>query len=263
MWPFKSKEEKQRLEETQAACDQFVVAASSASPEGARRLAEQFTFEGTLDRVSQREARSYADSAFVAYCGHVLADDHLTAEEEEAFGHVSEALGISQEVLQQDFAEVVSRLVVARVNNGRLLPMVSHQLMAKKDETVYLEIGAGLMKEVSIREWQGGSGGFSFRVAKGVRYNVGRTKGRSVVVGTEVQMADVGLLAVSSSRIAFLGERKTMEFPLAKLMDIDVYEDGVRIHSSHRQTAPLFQLQAHTADVFAATVNAAVQTLDE
>jgi hypothetical protein len=45
------------------------------------------------------------------------------------------------------------------------------------DETVYLETFALLMKEVAIREYRGGYGGVSSRIAKGVRYSPGRTRG--------------------------------------------------------------------------------------
>jgi hypothetical protein len=86
------------------------------------------------------------------------------------------------------------------------------------DETVYLETFALLMKEVAIREYRGGYGGVSFRIAKGVRYSTGRTRGRSVVVGTELQEAHRGILAVTSKRAAFLGGKKTMGFPYPKLM---------------------------------------------
>ena len=37
------------------------------------------------------------------------------------------------------------------------------KLITKKDEVVYLETLAALMKEVAIREWRGGSSGVSFR----------------------------------------------------------------------------------------------------
>lgn len=50
-----------------------------------------------------------------------------------------------------------------------------------------------------------------------------------------------------------------MEIPLAKLLNLDMFEEGVRIHASNRQKAPLFQLQSNTADVFGATVNAVMQ----
>ena len=38
------------------------------------------------------------------------------------------------------------------------------------------EVGRGHRTEVSTRQWQGGTSGVSFRIAKGVRYHVGRIK---------------------------------------------------------------------------------------
>jgi hypothetical protein len=50
-----------------------------------------------------------------------------------------------------------------------------------------------------------------------------------------------------------------MEIPLAKLLNLDMFSDGIRFHASNRQRAPLFKLQEHTADVVAATLNAVMQ----
>lgn len=259
MWPFRSKEEKERIVQAQDAFDSFAASAASAAPSAAVTLARQFTAQHGIAVPDSDEVEERRDNAFLTYAETVLADDHLTVEEEEAFGEVAAALGVTQERFQAEFGETLSRLVVARLNNGRLQALVEHELMVKQGESVYLEIAAALMKEVSIREWQGGTSGVSFRIAKGVRYHVGRIKGRSVVVGTELQIDDVGVLAVSSKRIVFMGDKRTMEIPLAKLLNLDMFEDGVRLHASNRQRAPLFRLQEHSADVFAATVNAVTQ----
>ena len=42
-----------------------------------------------------------------------------------------------------------------------------------------------------------------------VRYRVGQTRGHSVVVGTQLQPEDSGILAITSSRAAYLGSHKT------------------------------------------------------
>jgi hypothetical protein len=260
---LKSKEEKERIDLARWSFDTFAAAASAASPHAAVVLAREFNRNEVASGLSERERSQRAAVAFRGYAANVLADDHLTSEEEDAFVEVCEALGITQEQLQNGFGEILSRLMVARLNNGRLQAVAEHKLMTKAGEEVYLEIGAELLKEVSIREWQSGSTGFSFRIVKGVRYHVGQTRGKSVVVGTELKIEDVGLLAISSKRIAFMGEQKTLEIPFAKLMNLDVYADGIRLHASNRQRAPLFRLQANTADVVAATVNAVAQQLDE
>jgi hypothetical protein len=80
------------------------------------------------------------------------------------------------------------------------------------------------MKEVAIREYQGGYSGFSFPVGKtGIRYKVGGSRGHSVQVGTKLDVADTGTLAITNKRAVYLGTRKTVEMPYAKLDNITVY----------------------------------------
>jgi hypothetical protein len=204
---------------------------------------------------------SARDRVFRQYAETVLADDHLTVQEELSFSELGEALGVDTAALNERYRDILLRLVIARANDGRLSEIEAPQLIRKGDEAVYLESAAALMKEVAIREYQGGYGGYSFRIAKGVRYTTGRTRGRSVVVGTELQIADTGILTVSSTRLVYLGSKKSIEFPFAKLLSFEVFNDGIRLHSSNRQTTPLFKLES--GDVVAATLNQAMQRFEE
>ncbi len=212
------------------------------------------------DQLKERWATS-RNNAFRGACEAALADDILSVQEELAFGDLADAMEIDQATLESGFRDLFFRLAVARANDGRLSEIESPHLMTKGEEVVHLETIASLMKEVAIREYQGGYGGVSFRVAKGVRYSTGRTRGRSVVVGTEWQVADRGAFSVSSTRAVFLGNAKSIEFPYSKLMGMDVFSDGIRLRSSNRQTTPLFQLES--GDVVAATLNAAIQRFEE
>jgi hypothetical protein len=49
-----------------------------------------------------------------------------------------------------------------------------------------------------------------------------------------VQADDQGTLSVSSSRAVFIGAKKTMEMPYAKLVNLGVFADGVQFHLSNR-----------------------------
>jgi hypothetical protein len=129
--------------------------------------------------------------------------------------------------------------------------------MPKRGEIIHLETDASLMKEVIDRQYRGGSRGISFPIAPHVRYRTGSFRGRSVVVGSHLEVADAGTLSVSSSRIVFMGAKKTMETPYTRLISFDVYTDGIRIHASNRQNAPLLRLQS--GQLVAAIANGAIQ----
>ena len=156
-------------------------------------------------------------------------------------------------------SDIFVRFVVAKVNDGQLATLESPRLIAKAGEVVHAETSAALMKEVAMRQFQGGSSGVSFRIAKGVRYHVGGFRGQSVVVGTELTVQDTGALSVTSNRVVFLGQQKTMEFLYAKLVGLEVFDDGIRLQVSNRQTVSLIKMHPGMGPVMAATINAAMQ----
>jgi hypothetical protein len=76
-----------------------------------------------------------------------------------------------------------------------------------------------------------------------MRYRVGQTRGHMVTVGTETSMqtADVGQLVVTSGRVVFHVNRKTLEFGFPKLVTLNVYADGVGLGVTNRQTVSVFR----------------------
>lgn len=223
--------------------------------DGKRRLEEV----SAQARFSENERDKFHAETFRVFATEVLVDDMLTDTEEEKLLATAGLLGITQERLQSDFRDVFFRLFVARVNDGRLPTISTERLILKKNEKVHLEMSAQLLKEVAVTEYQGGYSGWSFRIAKGVSYHVGGVRGRRVVVGTEVKEDDRGIIIATSHRAVFLGSKKTLEMPYSKLLSLEVFEDGLRLHLSNRKTVPFFKVE--NAHPIAAVVNAAVQHL--
>ena len=214
-----------------------------------------------LRRLADPRWQKEAHAALLAYSERLLADDVLSHDEETRWESVSDVLGVhTAEMATPEFLPLLARLSIAQINDGRLPeldPGMSH-LMAKRGEIIHLETGATLMKEVVDREFRGGSQGVSIPMGHGVRFRTGGFHGKSVVVGTHLATADTGPIVVSSTRIVFLGGRKTIETPYTKLAGIDAFSDGIRIHASNRQTSPLFTVGID-GQVIAATIQAAAQ----
>jgi len=199
--------------------------------------------------------------AFGAYIREAAGDDILTPDEETHVQELVHAFGIDLGAFLRASPELGRHVMIAEANGGFLPEVSSSRLIQKKGEVVHLEVAATLLKDVTVRESQGGYSGFSFPIGKtGIRYRVGGYKGQSVDVGTRRVPADDGVLVVSSQRAVFLGAKKTMELPFAKLVSLTLFSDAVQFHESNRQAAPVFLVLS--SDVVAAFVHAAVQRLN-
>jgi len=260
MWPFQSKEKKREIAEARQVLTDASTRFASADPTAALALAKSISANESLAALKHDERTALTDKAFNAYAENVLADDILTADEEEHFGTVGTTLGYPPETLQARHPDLLSRLVVAKVNDGRLAEVEEPHVIRKRGEVVHLETGAELLKEVALREFRAGTQGLSFPIAKGVRYRVGGLRGRVVTVGSEMQVQDSGVFSVTSQRVAYLGSSKSSEILFTKLMGLEVFTDGLRLHASNRQNALLFRFtQGVSGHAVAATINAAVQ----
>jgi hypothetical protein len=72
---------------------------------------------------------------------------------------------------------------------------------------------------------QGRSSGYSFRIAKGVNYRVGASKG-TYVSGPDVPTPiDVGTAFVTNQRVVFRGSKATREWAWSKLISLDHDDD--------------------------------------
>lgn len=199
-----------------------------------------------------------------AFAALALGDDIVSAEEDRRLAAYVAALGLSWDDIRRADPDLPIRLLVAEANAGLLPQLSTSQLIPKKGEVVHLEWPAALMKQVTLRQYRGGYQGFSFPIGKtGIRYRVGGARGHSVVVGAQMQVDDAGTLSISSKRAVFIGGKKTVEMPYAKLISLNVFADGIQFHQSNRQTAPLFRVE--NGEAVAAVVNAAAHraALDE
>jgi hypothetical protein len=270
---FRSKEERaadhaarQRAEEAaareRAELQELPQRVATMEPDQVREAASELLARHALEPA---EERSLATRAVRELGEAVLRDPSLDEEQEHRFSQLYLGLGFQAADLESGpFADLHARMIIGTLNAGRLdsLAREPAHMVARRGESVFAELDATLLKEVAVREWEGRTQGVSIRIAKGVRYYTGGSRGTLVQTGTELRNEDAGVLAVSSKRTVFLGQRSTMEFPIAKIISFDVFADGIRLHVSSRERAPLFRLANGYGDVAAATIHAVIRELD-
>lgn len=210
--------------------------------------------------MKPEQARDLSWRSLLAAFERALIDEVVTKDEEARLERLASALGLTEYDVDKAIQQYRAPLFIAQVNDGRLPEFYTTRIMLKKNEVAHLESAAALLKEVQIKEYRGGSHGVSFRIARGVSYRVGASRGRMHVVGTELQTQDEGTLTVTSHRAVFAGTRKTVEISFAKLLGLNVFNDGIQFHVSNRQIPSFFRVES--GPMVAAAVNGATQRLD-
>lgn len=241
--------------------DQFeslAMNAAAGDPEAVSALPSAVADAKALYRGSKFESKAWEIMATAVR--HVIADDILDPEEEEHIHNLGEILGTPVQAMMQHNFPLFEEMVIAGINDHRFPTMSEPPIMLKDGETAYGSFSAALMKEVTLREFQGRSQSVSVPLGHGVRYRVGGMRGHSVVVGTQLVPQDTGILVVTSARSVFVGQKKTLEFRNDKLLGVEQYSNGLRLNVSNRQTASLFTMpEGQSPSIAAALISASAR----
>ena len=131
----------------------------------------------------------------------------------------------------------------------------------KKGEVAYFIMdGVGLVEpRRAPSQWVGGSQGVSFKIAKGVRYRVGQTRGHIVPGEERPTVIDSGIGVVTNQRMVFVGGKRSTEWAYAKLLGFSLEMDGMAIFNvSNRQKASGFAYPPEVDHRVDAVVSAAI-----
>ncbi|UKK55188.1 hypothetical protein [Prevotella sp. E2-28] len=85
-----------------------------------------------------------------------------------------------------------------------------------------------MFQEKVRREYVGRTGGFSFRIIKGVTYRTGGFKGHPVETSFMENMG-VGSLYVTNKHIIFMGQMRSIKVPYSKIIGINPFSDGMEV----------------------------------
>ena len=106
---------------------------------------------------------------------------------------------------------------------------VDSPLLLKSAEQAFLSVPATLARMVTRTHYIGGSSGSSFPIGHtGIRYRVGAFRGQPIHQESLTKL-DEGTLVLTNQRVAYVGRTKSTSILLAKLMHVEVYNDGLSI----------------------------------
>ena len=182
------------------------------------KAAENFMKDGILTDKEEGLIRSFA-SAFS------LPIDNLPAKYKDT-----------------DLAKIGQMTVLKNFSKG-IMPSTFVQLpvlLGKNESLLWTYNNVTFYQEKIEKEFVRNSGGFSFKVMKGVYYHTGRSKGHPVEHKYMEKVA-VGDLYVTNQNLIFYSTEKGVKLPYKKLVGITPYSDGIEVLKDGNSKRMVFQ----------------------
>ncbi len=101
-------------------------------------------------------------------------------------------------------------------------------ILAKGEDALWCYNNVTMYQEKVRREYVGRTGGFSFRIVKGVTYRTGGFKGHPVETSYMENMG-LGSLYITNKNIIFMGQTRSIKVPYTKIIGINPYSDGMEV----------------------------------
>lgn len=229
-----------------------------ATSDGSLDDAEYAAIAGALTDAGLTEAETYTvrhDALCALAAGHTGRENKaIEPTKAEWLGKVAAWLRVPMPTA------VEAAMRRGRWINGDLAPSDPPAgMLLKRGETPYVVVPASLYEERVVRtRFKGGSRGVSVRIAKGVSYRVGASRGTAVSEREAVAVSG-GELVMTNQRIVFLGDRKGFEIPYAKLTHLQAFADGAQFSDAQGRVRQVRWLGLPDADDVAAAMTGALR----
>lgn len=160
----------------------------------------------------------------------------LTDNEERLITSYANSVGISLNCLPsqyatEDLAKIGQAIVLKDLSQGKLpqQPLTVPVMLGKGERALWVYDNVTLYQEKIQREYKGHSGGFSYRICKGVTYRSNQFKGRPVE-RSFMDRIGTGSLVVTNKNLIFHCATSSVKIPYNKLIGVTPYSDGLEVH---------------------------------
>ncbi|HZE07893.1 MAG TPA: hypothetical protein VE110_03960, partial [Gemmatimonadaceae bacterium] len=185
------------------------------------------TFGLTLEELRQLRIAAY-EAAFRA----ASSDRAITDSEATELAKIQDFLQLKEADIGQTKKDFARYRLIAEIQAGNLPVVQVPTIILQKNEIAHWREPSSLIEERVVgRRYVGGSSGVSVRIARGVSYRVGSSRGRLMVDKADVPVS-TGELVLTNKRVIFRGDRKSFNYRLDKLLDVQLYETGLLLTDS-------------------------------
>lgn len=189
--------------------------------------------------ISSEDFGKVRDLVFNRVLAAYSSDRRFTDPEKNSLMHIAQQLGVSGAALAQARSQVDYFGLLSSIET-RPFEELPHNngesgVRLENGELDYFCHSAQLLEERVVRSRViGKSAGVGFRVMKGVSFRVGQNRGH-IQSERDVVPISLGEFVITNRRLIFSGDRKSVNAPLGKVLDLDLFSDGLRFSLTNRQ----------------------------
>lgn len=205
--------------------------------------------------ITRKEVNRVGAEAYLAAYRDAAADGHISREEEAELDDIQAYFGISDSAIARSKSELLRFRLLRRISEGELPEVEASGLGLQRRETPHWVEPASLLEERVIRrEYVGRSAGMSVRIAKGLTYRVGAQRGRMVNT-TDIVAVSTGNLVITNQRVVFQGDAKGFSIRLDRMLDAELYADGLRVMDASGKPRVLKLSSTRNIDILGAVLS--------
>jgi hypothetical protein len=220
-------------------------------------IAELQTRQAELGLTAD-QTRTIRVQAYKAALSVAASDGKVTAGEEAELHKLQTALAIADSDINASRQQLARMRLLTEIQLGNLPGILVPNLLLQKTEIAHWsEPGSILEERVVGRRYVGGSQGVSFRIARGVSYRIGAHRGHVETDKAIVPVSD-GDLVLTNKRVIFRGNAKSFTIRLDKLLDVQLYNDGVRLTEENGKSRTMRFKSRDNVDVIGAVLSRAI-----
>lgn len=221
----------QAKKQQQANRAQFVAALRAAARDGVLTPEEMAELDHQREvlGLGEEDIRPVRAEVFRLAYEAAAADGAISPAEEHELRRIQAYLEIPEAEIAATTQDLSKLRLIYEVQQGNLPEVTPRGLALLKGERCHWSEPASLLEERVVgRRYEGGSHGVSIRIATGVSYRVGAHRGR-LLTDTAIVPVSTGELVVTSQRLVFQGDRKSFTVKLDKLLNVELYSDGLSV----------------------------------
>jgi hypothetical protein len=196
-------------------------------------------------KVPDQDFRRLIDAGIKSVTERFLDDGIISAKEESVFMELlTEWDGVISPIAKNSVVQkMVKAITLGDLANGVVPTRFDFEgmpIILRKNEVIvwgFSNVKYYIYKK--NRQFVSGNRGVSVRVAKGVYFRAGASRGRAIVTDDLVH-DDTGDFAISNQALHFKGNHASFRLPFDKLQSVNPISDSIEVSDTRQNSKPVY-----------------------